>query len=256
MTHSIPSFYRTLSQKFQGIDPYVSDWEDIEIEQLLAIEVFLNENIGPFQEMVIEDKKNGYAASSIIVNVHRTLQTFMAWAESLPEEFINQHSDEGSKEFRLREIILVIDFLWISWLITMYEPVMTESKSNPVVLPVGERLRASKEQKDEAALEAYREKIFECIIGASPKEREIIFHTLASVVNGKGGKDLAPYLKAAIDLKLLSKTPDFPSMKALWRITKTQAALSRYLSFDDCKCSDELIAAKKKEIEYAMNEKC
>lgn len=66
MTHSIPTFYRTLSQKFQGIDPYVSDWEDIEIEQLLAIEVFLNENIEPFQEMVIEDKKNGYAASSII----------------------------------------------------------------------------------------------------------------------------------------------------------------------------------------------
>ena len=113
MTHSIPTFYRTLSQKFQGIDPYVSDWEDIEIEQLLAIEVFLNESIELFQEMVIEDKKNGYAASSIIVNVHRTLQTFMAWAESLPQEFINQHSDEGSKEFRLREIILVIDFLWI-----------------------------------------------------------------------------------------------------------------------------------------------
>ena len=65
-THSIPAFYRSLSQKFQGIDPYVSTWDDIKIEQLLSIEVFLNESIEAFQEMVIIDKMNGYAASSII----------------------------------------------------------------------------------------------------------------------------------------------------------------------------------------------
>ena len=110
-THSIPAFYRSLNQKFQGVDPYVSSWEDIKLEQLLSIEVFLNESIDAFQEMVIIDKMNGYAASSIIVNGHRTLKTFMAWAESLPTEYIN-HSFEGdSKESRLREIALVIAFL-------------------------------------------------------------------------------------------------------------------------------------------------
>lgn len=41
-THSIPAFYRSLRQKFQGIDPYVSTWDYIKIEQLLSIEVFLN----------------------------------------------------------------------------------------------------------------------------------------------------------------------------------------------------------------------
>lgn len=255
MTHSIPAFYRSLSQKFQGIDPYVSTWDDIKIEQLLSIEVFLNESIEAFQEMVIIDKMNGYAASSIIISVHRTLKTFMAWAESLPTEYINHTSESDTKEARLREIALVIEFLWLTWLITEYEPVMKEANANLVVLPIEERTKIAKEHKEESSLDERREKLFECIIGASPKEREIIFNTLASVVSGKGGKDLAPYLKAAIELNLLSRTPDFPSMKTFWGITKTQPALSRYLSFDDCSCSEKIIEEKKKEIMYALSSK-
>lgn len=251
-THSIPAFYRSLSQKFQGIDPYVSSWEDIKLEQLLSIEVFLNESIDAFQEMVIIDKMNGYAASSIIVNVHRTLKTFMAWAESLPTEYINHSSEGDSKESRLREIALVIEFLWLTWLITEYEPVMKEANANLVVLPIEERTRISKEHKEENSRDERREKLFECIIGTTPKEREKIFNTLASLVNGKGGKDLAPYLRAAIDLNLLSRTPDFPAMKAFWGITKSQPALSRYLSFDDCSCPEKVIEEKKNEIRYAL----
>lgn len=88
-THSTPAFYRPPSQKFQGIDPYEPTWDDIKIEPLLPIEVFLNESIEAFQEMVIIDKMNGYAASSITISVHRTLKTVMAWTESLPTEYIN-----------------------------------------------------------------------------------------------------------------------------------------------------------------------
>lgn len=251
-THSIPAFYRSLNQKFQGIDPYVSTWDDIKLEQLLSIEVFLNESIETFQELVIIDKMNGYAASSIIISVHRTLKTFMAWAESLPTEYINHPSDGDTKESRLREIALVIDFLWVTWLITEYEPVMREANANLVVLPIEEKTRISRENKEDASRDAHRKKLFECIIGTSPKERERIFNTLASLVDGKGGKELAPYLKAAIDLGLLSRTPDFPSMKTFWGITKTQPALSKYLSFDDCNCSDKIIEEKKKEIKYAL----
>lgn len=252
-THSIPAFYRSLNQKFQGIDPYVSNWEDINLEQLLAIEVFLNESIESFQEMVIIDKMNGYASSSIILNIHRTLRTFMAWTESLPTEYINHPSDDDTKESRLREIALVIEFLWLSWLATEYEPVIREANTNLAVLPIEERSRITKERKEDVDLDVRREKLYECIIGASPKEREIVFNTLASVVCGKGGKDLAPYLKAAIELNLLSRTPDFPAMKVFWGITKTQPALSRYLSFDDCNCPEKIIEEKKKEIRYALS---
>ena len=254
MTHSIPAFYRSLSQKFQGIDPYVSGWDDVEIDQLLSIEVFLNESIEPFQEMVIKDKMNGYAASSIIVSIHRTFKTFMAWAESLPTEFINDHSEETSKEYRLREIILVIEFIWVAWLITEYEPVMKEANVNLVVLPFEERTRIAKDNMEESSREERRQKLFDCIIGATPKEREIIFNALASVVRGKGGKELAPYLRAAIEMNLLSRTPDFPSMKVFWGITKSQPALSRYLSSDDCSCPEKLIAEKREEILYSLSQ--
>lgn len=179
----------------------------------------------------------------------------MAWAESLPVEYINRPSESDTKEARLREIALVIEFLWLTWLITEYEPVMVEANANLVVLPIEERNRIAREHKDESSLEERREKLFECIIGESPKEREIVFNTIASLVNGKGGKDLAPYLKAAIELNLLSRTPDFPSMKTFWGITKTQSALSRYLSFDDCSCSEKVIEEKKKEILYALSSK-
>lgn len=253
-TRSIPTFYRSLNQKFQGIDPYVSNWEDVRIEQLLSIEAFLDESIESFQEMVIMDKINGYAASSIIVNVHRTLKTFMAWAESMPTEFINDHSEESSKEYRLRELILVIEFLWVAWLVAEYEPVMKESNVNLVVLPFEERNRIAKEQKEEISNEERRQKLFECIIGPTPKERQRIFNGIAAVVRGKGGKELAPYIKAAIDMNLLSRTPDFPSMKVFWGITKSQPALSRYLSSDDCSCPEKLIAEKRDEISYALSQ--
>lgn len=42
-------------------------------------------------------------------------------------------------------------------------------------------------------------------------------------------------------------------MKTFWGITKTQPALSRYLSFDDCSCSEKIIEEKKKEIMYALS---
>lgn len=84
---------------------------------------------------------------------------------------------------------------------------MREANANLVVLPIEERTRIAKEHKEESILDERREKLFECIIGASPKESEIIFNTLASVVCGKGGKNLAPYLKAAIELNLLSSPP-------------------------------------------------
>lgn len=254
MTRSIPTFYRSLNQKFQGIDPYVSNWEDVRIEQLLSIEAFLDESIESFQEMVIMDKINGYAASSIIVNVHRTLKTFMAWAESMPTEFINDHSEESSKEYRLRELILVIEFLWVAWLVAEYEPVMKEANVNLVVLPFEERNRITKEQKEEISNEERRQKLFECIIGSTPKERQKIFNGIAAVVRGKGGKELAPYIKAAIDMNLLSRTPDFPSMKVFWGITKSQPALSRYLSSDDCSCPEKLIAEKREEILYSLSQ--
>lgn len=252
-THSIPAFYRSLNQKFQGIDPYVLGWNDVNIEQLLSIEAFLNESIAAFQEMVIIDKINGYAASSIIINVHRTFKTFMAWTASLPMEFINHQSGEDTKEYRLRNLALDIEFLWVSWLLLQYEPVMKDANANLVVVPIEERTRMAKEHREDGVRDERRDKLFECIIGTSPKEREIVFNTLASLVCGKGGKELAPYLKAAIEMNLLSKTPDFPAMKAFWGITKTQPALSRYLSFDDCSCPKKTIEEKKKEIEYVLS---
>lgn len=250
--YTLPTFYRSLRLEFQGADPYVSTCESISIDQILSIEHFLEENFEEMQELVLNDKSNGYPATSIVINIHRTLKTFISMVGQAPEETINIFI-EDSKEYHIRQITLMIEFLWINWLVSEYAPIVADQNTNLPVLPVKVDLIGTAESKKEKEEKALREDLYSVIIGTTPLERERIFKVLGSVLKGKGGEKLAPYLKAAIEAKLISRKPNFKAMKLFWGVTNTSAALSKYLSSSDCRCPDQVVDDKIKEIMYAIS---
>lgn len=250
---TIPHFYSALSRKFQGLDPYLSGWEDVELSQLQDIEAFLEEGLADFQVMVMQDKVDYYPASSFVFNIRQTLKTFLQWTDQLPVKYLNPKSDGDAKARTLREIILKIAFLWIPWLDSDYEPLIKDGKYEYQVLPLEQVIEKGKAERHEKIADKYRKCIFGVILGSNPQEKERIFNVLKKLVNGLGGVELAPYLQAAKELNLISNKPPFPAMEMFWGVTNTSAALSRYMTDNYCGIDDNIIEVRRKEIRRALD---
>lgn len=250
---AIPYFYKTLSRKFECFDPFLSEWDDIELSQLQDLDSFLEEEYEGFQERVVEDIHLNYSAKSLVSDINRTLRTFMSWTEQLPEEMLNPADGDDEKAQLLREITLKVGFLWIPWLSDNYAPISEASPEVPLVMPVEVRIEESRKSKKEQLAEEYRNDIFSKIIGATFQEKERIFTVLKSLVQNKGGSDLAPYLQAAKELKLITGKPKFPAMEMFWKVTKTSQALSRYMTDNDCFINEDIVESKKKEINHMLD---
>ena len=250
---TLPHFYQALSQRFQGFDYYLSGWEDIELSSLRNLESFLEEELANFQNMVLHDKANDFPGSSFVSDILKTLRTFICWTEQLPVEYLNPQSSDDEKFQLLREINMKIAFLWIPWLENDYAPIIIESEKVPHVMPLDNLQHQNKKNREEKLAEKYREEIFSKIIGATPQVKERIFNVLKLLLNGKGGAELAPYLQAAKELKLITRKPLFPAMKMYWGIINKSSALSRYMSDDYCSIDEEIVEAKKDEIRALLS---
>lgn len=249
---TLPHFYSILSQKFQGFDPYLSGWEDVELSRLNEIEKFLEDKLEDFQTLVLQDKVSGYPGSEFVCNICRTLKTFLSWSESFPIDYLNPQDDESKKETVVRKICLSIGFKWLPWLSSDYEPLRKETQKIPEILPVEDRPNQIKLQQQERLDNELRENLFSCIVGNTTEEKKHVFETIKYFVSGKGGKKLAPYLKAAMNLNLLTALPKFTAMERFWNITMSQPALSRYLSATDCSIDEIEVSNKTNEIKTKL----
>ena len=97
---TIPQFYASLSNKCQGLDPLLMAWEDVELSKLSELEVFLDEELVNFQNLVLKDKEAGYPASAFVSNVRKTFNTFLSWVGGLPADYLNPTGTDAVKEFR------------------------------------------------------------------------------------------------------------------------------------------------------------
>ena len=249
---TIPQFYNTLSRKCRGLDPLLLEWEDVELSQLSDLETFLDDELVNFQNLVLEDKQNGYMASSFVTNIRTTFNTFLQWVGELPNEYLNPEDSDSEKENILRNICLELSCLWIPWLDSDYEPLVKGAKIVPDVAPIEMRTEQIKFNRQEKMDAEQRTRLFNVIIGSTPDEKKRIYEAMQSIVRGKGGKQLALCLKAAIELGLLSEVPHFDAMKRFWGITKSQPALSKCLSSVDDTLHEKDVESRKSEIAHLL----
>lgn len=247
--NSIPQFHATLYLMFRGFDPLLTAWEEIELPQLNELETFLTDAIVPFQDLTLIDKQHGYPAASFVIKVRRIFDTFLLWSETLPQELLDP-ATEGDKENSLRNICMLLSFLWIPWMETDYEPLAKQAQLVPKVMPIDEVREIAKKNRQEKELDTMRSKLFSVIVGSTPAERERIFDNLKSLVKGKGGKELALYIRAAINLGILTRIPPFECMKKFWGVTMSQQSLSRFINKTDSALDEKDVESKQHEIEY------
>lgn len=250
---TIPQFYTSLSNKCQGLDPLLMAWEDVELSKLSELEVFLDEELVNFQNLVLKDKEAGYPASAFVSNVRKTFNTFLSWVGGLPADYLNPTGTDAVKEISLRNICLSLSCLWIPWLDSDYEPIVKEAKLVPNVMPIGNAAERAKSNREERITKELRDKLFSVIIGSSPEHKQRIYDAMKKLVARKGGKSLALYIQAAIDMGLLTWIPPFESMKKFWGVTKSQQSVSKLISKNGSLLDDRDVASRRQEIEYLLN---
>lgn len=228
-------------------------WEDVELSKLSELEVFLDEELVNFQNLVLKDKEAGYPASAFVSNVRKTFNTFLSWVGGLPADYLNPTGTDAVKEISLRNICLSLSCLWIPWLDSDYEPIVKEAKLVPNVMPIGNAAERAKSNREERITKELRDKLFSVIIGSSPEHKQRIYDAMKKLVARKGGKSLALYIQAAIDMGLLTWIPPFESMKKFWGVTKSQQSVSKLISKNGSLLDDRDVASRRQEIEYLLN---
>lgn len=250
---TIPHFYNALRSRFQIFDPYLSGWEDVELSQLNNLQDFVENELVGFQELALNDMTSGYCASWFVSNIAKTINTFLSWAERLPVEYLNPKTGGDEKEHSLRKICFTLSCHWIPWIYKNYRQLAGDSTFAEKIQPAESLGESAKRSKEEREANEMREELFKFIIGASPEEKVRVFSAMKELVYGKGDRELAAYIKAAIEMKILTTSPNFKAMKLFWGVANTQGAMSKYFSKVDSLLTEEEVENKKSEIIYQLN---
>ena len=210
---------------------------------------FLKDHAPDFRNDVIEDCGNDYSSRNVVKDVMRDFKNVFRWAEKVQDHFLNTQDDSDSKAKAMNALLDYIDLFWYSWLLNNYEPLKEECKNIPRK-PAVKKQQVIQEAEEKKRAE-YQESIFNDIIGTTEKKNRI-FDVLKTALNGKGGKQAATVLEAAMELGWLSKRPKFPAMKLLWGVIGSSQAVSKCFEGDMCNLPEKDINARKTELMEIM----
>lgn len=227
-TGSIIKLDNALSAAMSCIPLYEDDWDSVPVSELYKIKELLGNSYEHFQELISEDRKENGLNFQHVINICRSLKKYSSWfflCQSAFKADKMSHVEDIRNKAVLAEIIyLQIEILWIAYLRQTYPD--TKEYLLPK-LSILDSVEIRKERKYEELRKEETNQVYSYFNG-NTREKEQRLNILFSAINGKGGKEVALFEAAAVNLGWLTGPINWKSLKDYFGVKGGHQNISNY----------------------------
>lgn len=212
----------TLDKKLSFIEPYITEWDEVNSSDLIQLCSYLQNEFSNFQRVLLSDTSNTNVAP-IIKDIYYLLKKFTHWYISQETTIDNEHSDKSEL---VRNAIMLVEVLWVAYINEVYP----QSDDSGELLTAEERMQMVKELRQDNERDNDEKSLMLLFSGSERQEKIKRIEILQTLLNDTKGREAARYLEAAIQLGWLFKTPSFGLLQKYFGVKGTQGAISKYYS--------------------------